>query len=87
MLSCKNFQINTTKSTNDFVDLVKFASIQSLIGITSFKQIKVSLQLDSVWYYYAKIESEIALIAGQTECEGFGLSEKEFECQKKLLIS
>ncbi len=83
---CKSFQINTIESRKDFVNTVKFASFQSLIGISCFKQIKVSLQLESVWYYYAKIESEVVLIAAQAECEGFGLSEKDFEHQKELLI-
>lgn len=74
-----------SKSYKDYANVIRRACIECLIAINSFDKLKLQLQLQNLWIYYAKIESEIVLIASQIECDGFGFSLDEFQIQKNLL--
>lgn len=59
---------------------------ECLIGINSFEKVKLQLQLQNIWVYYAKIESEIVLLSSQIEHIGFGLDLTELDVIKSCLI-
>lgn len=75
--------------TDGFVDKcgsLKGAIIECTIGIYSFEKIKVQLQLQNAWIYYAKVESEVVLLSARIELTGLGLDLDELNRVKQLLV-
>jgi len=84
--TCYGCNLNL-KQHKDYVNIIRRASIECLIAAHTFDKIKLQLQLQNLWIYYAKVESEIVLLASQIECDGFGFSSAEFNNQKNMLIN
>ncbi|CAF0883929.1 unnamed protein product [Brachionus calyciflorus] len=81
------FGCSNNKNSNDEEFLsVQGAFLECLIGINCFEKIKLQLQLQNVWIYFAKIESEIVLLSSQIELIGFGLDLDNLEMIKAVLI-
>ena len=78
-------------SLNPKIHLSNYEAIQrgfveAIIGVYAFEKIKLQLQVNNLWIYYAKIESEIVLVAAEIELMGFGLNSNELESQKNALL-
>ena len=78
-------------SLNPKIHLSNYEAIQkgfveAIIGIYAFEKIKPQLQINNLWIYYAKIESEIVLVTAEIELMGFGLNSSELESQKSILL-
>lgn len=62
------------------------AFIECLIGINCYEKLKLQLQLQNIWIYFAKVESDIVLLSAQIELNGFGLNLNELEKIKMILL-
>jgi hypothetical protein len=69
------------------MDTIHRGILESLIAVYSFDKIKLQLQLQNLWLYFAKIESEIVFITAEIELFGFGLNGNELDNQKSLLLN
>lgn len=85
-LKIKKSCYGCSKSHTDKLLIIQAAFLESLIGINCFEKVKIQLQLQNVWIYYAKVESELAFLSAQMELIGFGLNLKELENIKSILI-
>lgn len=75
-------QLNTPNSNND---LVKFSFIESIIGLSCIEKLKLKLQIENLWKYYTKIESDILVITAKMELNGLGFDERECQSQTKII--
>lgn len=75
-----------SKNQEDKISLIQGAFLESIIGINCFEKIKIQLQLQNVWIYFAKVESELALISAKMELTGFGINFCELEKIKSTLV-
>lgn len=60
--------------------------MECIIGINCFQKLKLQLQLQNIWIYFAKVESDIVLISAQIELIGFGLNSEKLEQIKEILL-
>ena len=71
--SCFGCTLVDLKSKDCGVSKVISRSIlECLLAINCFDRVKLQLQLQNLWIYYAKIESEIVLIVARIEIHGMG---------------
>lgn len=70
----------------DRFSAIKGALIECLIGINCFEKLRLQLQLENIWIYFAKIESEIVLLSARIELIGMGLNLDELENLKAFLL-
>jgi DNA polymerase I-like protein with 3'-5' exonuclease and polymerase domains len=66
------FHSNLKLSGFDCFQTIRHGFTESMIGIYCFDKIKLQLQLQNLWVYFAKIESQIVLIVAQMELNGMG---------------
>ena len=83
---CYGCNISSKVQTTN-IDTIHRGILESLIGVYAFEKIKLQLQLQNLWIYYAKIESEIVFITAEIELTGFGLNTNELDNQKVLLLN
>ena len=72
--------------TDSAIDTIQKSLTESLICIYSFEKIRLQLQLQNLWIYFAKIESEIVLISAKVEIAGLGLCLNEMNKNKETLM-
>ncbi len=77
----------SSKIQTSKMDTIQRSILETLIGVHSFEKIKLQLQLQNLWLYFAKIESEIVFITAEIELTGFGLDAQELDNQKSLLLN
>lgn len=86
-LKNKKSCLGCSKNHTNKILLIQAAFLESFIAINCFEKIKIQLQLQNVWIYFAKVESELAFLSAQMELIGFGLNLKELENLKSILIN
>lgn len=67
------FHSNLKSREFDCFQTVRQCFTESMIGIYCFDKVKLQLQLQNLWVYFAKIESQIVLIVAQMELNGMGI--------------
>ena len=60
------------------------AFIESLICLNCMDKLKLKLQLDNLWSYFCKIESDVMIVAAYMELNGIGFDSKE--CSKQMNV-
>jgi DNA polymerase I-like protein with 3'-5' exonuclease and polymerase domains len=60
------------------------AFLESLVCLNCIDKLKLKLQLDNLWSYFCKIESEVMIIAAYSELNGIGFDSNE--CLKQMNI-
>jgi DNA polymerase I-like protein with 3'-5' exonuclease and polymerase domains len=73
-------------SSSELKTSLNGALTECLIGLFCFEKVKLQLQLQNIWIYYAKIESDIVLLSGEIELYGFGLNTSELDNIKCQLL-
>ena len=63
---------------------IQDAFLECLICLNSMDKLKLKLQLDNLWSYFSKIESEIMIIAAYMELNGIGFDSTE--CVRQMNI-
>lgn len=66
------FHPNLKSCEFDCFQTMRQCFIESMIGVCCFDKVKLQLQLQNLWVYFAKIESQIVLIVAQMELNGMG---------------
>jgi len=74
------------KLETDWAATLQRGFIECLIGVFCFDKVKLQLQLQNLWVYYAKIESYVVLLVGRIELNGMGLDSSDLERAKDLLV-
>lgn len=75
-----------TRIELDVFTALKGGLIECLIALNCFDKLKLQLQLENVWIYFAKVESEVVLLSARIELIGLGLNSDELERLKTLLL-
>lgn len=70
----------------DMFTALKGGLIECLMAMSCFDKLKLQLQLENVWIYFAKVESEVVLLSARIELAGLGLDSEELERLKILLM-
>jgi hypothetical protein len=74
------------KTGFNWTNQMQLALIECLISFHCFDRLKLQLQLQNLWIYFAKIESEISLVLARVELTGAWIDLNELNRQKILLI-
>ena len=72
---------------NSLESILHGSIIECLVGIFSFEKIKLQLQLQNIWIYFTKIETDIMILSSKIEYAGFGLCTIKLEKMKCLLLA
>lgn len=76
----------SNKPISSTTSVIQRAFIESLIGVHCFEKIKLQLQLQNLWIYFAKIESDVVLQSANLELFGMGIDLDQLQNQKNLLL-
>ncbi len=83
--SCYGCSSNKHKEP-EWAETIQRGFIECLIGISCFDKVKLQLQLQNLWIYFAKIESYIVLLVARIELIGMGLNNDDLERSKDILV-
>ena len=84
--SCFGCLLNNRQKFEFTATCLERGFCELLIGLHCFEKIKLQLQLQNLWIFFAKIESEIVQIVARCELVGFGLNSNELEHCKNILL-
>ena len=83
---CNYFVANNRNASLNLRHSMHGSLFECLIGVYCFEKVKLQLQLQNIWIYFAKIESDIVLLSSEIEMIGFGLDSNELEQTKSVLL-
>jgi hypothetical protein len=80
-----SYAIGDTKLITSFSPLQR-SFFECIIGFNCFQKLKLQLEMQNLWIYFHKIESEIVIQSAQLELVGFALDLNHLKQEQKKLL-